>query len=333
MKHKNIKMRKFVIVLFATVLVSLVSAQGSYAPNADTPGTTAMHKDSSAFVAWATGATVERGWQNILDTTLGKTTVGSISSALGQAGDGSVISLGDGGEIILTFDYPVFNGVGVDFAVFENGFDNNFLELAFVEVSSNGVDFVRFPSHSETQTTTQVGGFGTLDATMIHNLAGKYKSKYGTPFDLEDLIDSSLVDINNITHIKIVDVVGSINDSVARYDSYGNKVNDPFPTPFPSGGFDLDGVGVVHQFVGVEETIGNKIQFYPNPTVDYLNIIAKEEVWLDVFNNRGQRLKHLLIKQTQQLDFRNFAEGIYYVRVVDVKNNQLIQVERVVKLK
>jgi len=26
-----------------------------------------------------------------------------------------------------------------------------------------------------------------LDATELHNLAGKYKGQYGTPFDLEDL--------------------------------------------------------------------------------------------------------------------------------------------------
>ncbi len=324
---------RFGILFLLVGVFNLVLAQGSYAPDADTPGTTAMHKDSSAFVAWATGATVERGWQNILDTTLGKTTVGSVSAALGQAGDGSVISLGDGGEIILTFDSPVMNGAGADFAVFENGFDNNFLELAFVEVSSNGVDFVRFPSHSETQTSTQVGGFGTLDATMIHNLAGKYKAKYGTPFDLEDLIDSSGIDVNNITHIKIIDVVGSINDSVARYDSYGNKVNDPFPTPFPSGGFDLDGVGVVHQFVGVEENMSNRIQLYPNPTSDFLNIRAKEEVELDIFNHKGQRLKHLKVKQSQQLDFRSFAEGIYYIRISNTRNNQLIQAERIVIIK
>ena len=324
---------RFGILFLLVGVFNLMLAQGSYAPDADTPGTTAMHKDSSAFVAWATGATVERGWQNILDTTLGKTTVGSVSAALGQAGDGSVISLGDGGEIILTFDSPVMNGAGADFAVFENGFDNYFLELAFVEVSSNGVDFVRFPSHSETQTSTQVGGFGTLDATMIHNLAGKYKAKYGTPFDLEDLIDSSGIDVNNITHIKIIDVVGSINDSVARYDSYGNKVNDPFPTPFPSGGFDLDGVGVVHQFVGVEENMSNRIQLYPNPTSDFLNIRAKEEVGLDIFNNKGQRLKHLKVKQSQQLDFRSFAEGIYYIRISNTRNNQLIQAERVVIIK
>ncbi|MEZ4549679.1 MAG: hypothetical protein R2874_04140 [Desulfobacterales bacterium] len=51
------------------------------------------------------------------------------------------VVLGRGGSIILTFDPPVENGEGWDFAVFENSFNDFNLELAFVEVSSNGTDF------------------------------------------------------------------------------------------------------------------------------------------------------------------------------------------------
>jgi hypothetical protein len=42
-------------------------------------------------------------------------------------------------------------------------------------------------------------------------------------------------------------VVGSLDDRYATYDVLGNKINDPFPTPFASGGFDLDAVGVINQ--------------------------------------------------------------------------------------
>ena len=43
------------------------------------------------------------------------------------------------------------NGNSWDFCVFENAFNDSFLELGFVEVSSNGNDFYRFPSTSFTQ--------------------------------------------------------------------------------------------------------------------------------------------------------------------------------------
>lgn len=228
-------------------------AQGPFPPAAGQPGSTAIHKDHQSFQAWATGVQVMRGWVNIADTSItadgsNKASFGRYSEALGQAEGTSVnvVSLGDRGTATLTFDRPIVNGPGFDFAVFENSFNDNFLELAFVEVSSDGQRFVRFPAVSLTQTQTQVGSFDPLDPTMIHNLAGKYRQGFGTPFDLNDLIDSTGIDLNNIRHVRIVDVVGSISAPFASFDSQGNKINEPFPTPFVSGGFDLDAVGVIH---------------------------------------------------------------------------------------
>ena len=39
--------------------------QGSYAPNADAQGTSAIHKDSSVFIGWASSCITQRGPQNI----------------------------------------------------------------------------------------------------------------------------------------------------------------------------------------------------------------------------------------------------------------------------
>jgi len=161
-----------------------------------------------------------------------------------------VLSLGDGGRVTLTFSPPVADGAGADFAVFENGFATTgtaiFAELAFVEVSSNGVDFVRFPAVSCTPAATQTGTFGTLDPRNLHNLAGKYPAGYGTPFDLAELAGSPGLDINRITHVRLIDVTGDVNGHGSR-DSAGNWINDPFPTNFQTSGFDLDAVGVIHQ--------------------------------------------------------------------------------------
>ena len=62
---------------------------------------------------------------------------------------------------------------------------------------------------------------------------------YGTPFDLDDIEDNNLLDKQNVTYIRIVDVIGNINPEYASYDSEGNIINDPWPTPFESSGFDL----------------------------------------------------------------------------------------------
>jgi len=204
------------------------------------------------FVGFATGvSSLVRGPQDISDPASPPASFGVAGNALGAPDGGfGFVSLGDGGQITLTFGAPIFNGPGPDFAVFENGFAVSgrvFAELAFVEVSSNGVDFFRFPSVSLTQTTTQIGSFDTLDPSDIHNLAGQFPAPEGTPFDLQDLVGvSPLLDAGAITHVRIIDVVGALDSRLRTLDSLGNPVNDPFPTPFASGSFDLDAVGAIN---------------------------------------------------------------------------------------
>jgi hypothetical protein len=221
-------LRKSLLLLVLAVSSSVASA-GPYAPPAEEPNSTAIYMDDPNFVAWATGITVQRGYVNISDPSKGYTSYGEPEDALYNAeGDTySVVSLGDGGVATLTFEYAITNGPGYDFAVFENAFNDTFLELAFVEVSSDGNNFFRFNSVSLTPTNTQVGSFGALDTTNLHNLAGKYCAGYGTPFDLEELKDvNSLLDVNSITHVRIIDVVGYVQpadfsgDGIVNFTDY-----------------------------------------------------------------------------------------------------------------
>ncbi len=233
--------------------------------------TTAISKNDPSLVAWATG------YQD-LDYGVGvadnwKTPSKALGPAEGSAF--SVVTLGRGGQITLTFAKPITDGAGFDFAVFENSFSDGFLELAWVEVSSDGVHFVRFPNLSYTYNT--VGAFGaTVDPTMIHGLAGKYRAGFGTPFDLSQLqvaydaaiadtdiyftaaYEASLetnfpfLDLSDIRYVRLIDIVG---DATARdvdanvVDASGNEgaiIYDPFPT-IGSAGFDLDAVAVLNQ--------------------------------------------------------------------------------------
>jgi len=231
----------FILTLF---MPSVLMAQ--FDPPAGQIGSHAIHVSSSQFIAWAKSAEIVRGPQEIGNDTLGLVTTGIDSFALNKAGENPCVSLGDGGSAILQFEYSIRNGEGSDFAVFENSFDGLFLELAFVEVSSDGFNFTRFPATSYTDTTIQITAFSYLEAKMLNNLAGKHAMLFGTPFDLEELRDTPGLDINSISHIRLVDVVGSIHPQFCSRDAGGRIINDPFPTPFPSSGFDLDAVGIIH---------------------------------------------------------------------------------------
>lgn len=320
-------------------ILSLIPIWGycQFAPSAGQIGTTAIHKDSTIIMNWATNCKVTRGWQDISNTSLGKTTVGDSTSAIGNADGTNVVSLGDGGNAIVTFQSPIKNGIGFDFCVFENSFSDNFLELAFVEVSSDGANFTRFPATSNTQTLTQIGPFDlTSDATKLNNLAGKYRANYGTPFDLQDLQGIQGLDINNITHIKIVDVVGNIINPFATFDKNNNVINDPWPTAFASGGFDLDAVGVIHQQpVGIKELNDSKKAFtiYPNPFQNSISIISYTEIISEykLLDELGTLLQHQKVNTNNfSIITENLPSGFYIIEVKSLSGNTFSQ--KVIKL-
>lgn len=199
-----------------------------------------VNRDDTNIAAWATGfeeykpgKDVDEEWQDA-------------QKALGKAEGTSedVVSLGNGGSIALTFEKAVTDGEGYDFAVFENSLNDKFLELAFVEVSSNGTDFVRFDNYY--LGLDPVDAFGSHEAYLIWGFAGKFKQGLGTQFDLSTLagkkeVTDKTVDLTNITHIRIVDVLGDGSET----DTLGDQIYDPYPTT-GSAGFDLDAVGIMN---------------------------------------------------------------------------------------
>ena len=308
----------FIVSVCVSLLFCYTPINAQFAPPFGHEGNTAMYKDSSAFVAWANKCNIIRGFQDISNQSLGYTNVGDSSFAIGQAGTNGVVSLGDGGVAILEFSSPIMDGNGPDFAVFENGFDNLFLELAFVEVSSDGIHFFRFPAISNTDTTIQTDGFGLTDASKLHNLAGKYRAEYGTPFDLSDLTNDALLNKQAITHVKVIDVVGSIQNQYCSRDANNHKINDPWPTGWGNGGFDLDAVGVIHQqTVGIDELELTNVSVYPNPATNVLYVnLSSINYSLEVINLIGEVVLKVENKSnTTSLELSNLKSGVYYLKI------------------
>ena len=259
------------------------------------------------FVGWATGYTVYdpfnlAGIQNysngafaIPENTLGPVTghefdvasLGDLHAFQIEAWQADPVNNHGPGTITLTFAKPITNGPGADFAVFENGFISTtpgqgeggvFAELAYVEVSSNGTDFARFPCVSlnngilgDPAGLNGLRGYATQDASLVYNLAGKHVNAYGdswgTPFNLDDLLADPLVqdetiDLAAITHVRLVDIPGgpAPEDGGATFWDNATALIDPTTglnytenhpiydawTTWGSGGLDLDAIGVIH---------------------------------------------------------------------------------------
>lgn len=326
---------RFICILLSAICTCLVAA-AQYAPQAGIAGSTAISVTSGQFTGWATHCTVQRGYMNIANPGGGYATLGDSSNATGPA-DGTLVSLGDSGVATLTFNPAIYNGNGPDFGVFENGFPNPadasqaFLELAFVEVSSDGVHFFRFPANSNTPVNTQVPAAGVyMDASLINNLAGKYISMYATPFDLQELAGTPGLDVNNITHVRLVDVVGSIS-GYSSQDVAGHIINDPYPTNIPSSGFDLDAVGAIHQLTSAVHNIANHVQvsIFPNPATDHIFIYMSEPIpGLEVViaATTGNIISKVAVAGTDtQLSISGYPAGMYYLIFNDSNGNRWVE--------
>ena len=238
-------MFKFLVYSIGALTLSVATAvhAGPFAPAANQPGSTAVDMNDPGIAGWATG---------FLDYVPGggvdpqfQTPNLALGPAAGNISD--IVSLGNQGVITLTFGGTIFDGPGWDFAIFENGFSDTFLELARVEVSSDGSTFVPFPVFS--LTPGPVNGFGAVDPTDIDGFAGKYKLGFGTPFDLNLFAASSIpnFDHNAVTHVRLVDIKGDGTEFDNWPANFGgpNPIYDPFPTAL-SAGFDLEAAAVQH---------------------------------------------------------------------------------------
>lgn len=303
-----------------------ISGIKKFAPGVGKPGTSAMHKDSSAFISWASFARVFRGMKKFGVDSLGKADAGLPEYATGKAGVNGIVSLGDGGEAILEFPNPIKDGPSWDFAVFENSFNGSFLELAFVEVSSDGKNFFRFPAESLTDTNMISNGFDVLFPENLNNLAGKYPAGFGTPFDLNEMTGIAGLNIDNITHVKLIDVIGAADPTFCTRDIKGRKVRDPWPTPFSSSGFDLDAVGVIHQApTSISENLSvdqPTLLIFPQPATDMLKVrltgfAGKKPLDYTLCSLTGQVLKSGKMFPETELNFslENMERGIYLIRL------------------
>lgn len=179
-----------------------------------------------------------------------------------NAGGTHAHSLGAGGSLTLGFDVILTDGPGADFVVFENPFltgsgSSVFAEAIFVEVSSDGKQFARFPS-SYYGPQRSGGAFAVSQVNMFDGLAGVCpvlagSSQHpkadpqdvvtggGDAFDLADLKNHTLVlqgvvKLGAIQFVRLVDVIGGKD-----MDSRGKVIQDP-----TAGSADVDAVAVIH---------------------------------------------------------------------------------------
>ncbi len=179
-------------------------------------------------------------------------------------GSTDVVVLGLTGRITVGFDVVITDKPGYDFIVFENPFFIGstslvFAELVHVEVSTDGVNFARFPGISTTaqpvlpyrgihpENCTRFAGVKPVYANIDDNTLDPFNPSVagGDPFDLADLfthplVQAGIVDLERIHFIRLIDVQGDGTE----YDAAGNPIYDS--TGGGINGADIDAIAVLH---------------------------------------------------------------------------------------
>ena len=252
----TVSVKSIAFGLLLPLTSALIAQAGIYSGPSETahPIDPAIPAASPIFKVWANNIDASRTqFAPRGSTTISNTGVNS----LGDLDATEIANNVQPGYLTVTFPKTIRNGTGPDFAVFENGFafgtpNGLFAEFAYVEVSTDGTNFARFPSiFTNTAPVTGSGAFAGFDVSNVYNLAGKHASGFGTPFNLDDLstdplVVGSLVDLNHIQFVKLVDIPGN----GAFKDSQNNPILDNWLTT-GSGGFDFrlpvgQGIGAIN---------------------------------------------------------------------------------------
>ena len=149
-------------------------------------------------------------------------------------GSTDVVSLGNAGEIIVSFEpNAIVDGPGVDLLVFENAFDiagdptHPYAEPGEVSVSDDGVSWKTFPCTATAYPYGACAGWHPVYSNATNGISPVDPSVAGgDPFDLAD--------------------VGLARAKFVRVRDKANETCGTPPNRSTSNGFDLDAMAIVH---------------------------------------------------------------------------------------
>jgi hypothetical protein len=167
-----------------------------------------------SVVSYMPGNDAGFGQESMPDILLGPPLGGGENS-----GSLDVVSLGEGGEIVLGFEIPIIDGEGADFIVFENPFVG-WLETGIVSVSDDGEIWHSWTCEAENVEDNYPGCAG-VTPTLSH------------PANCLDATDPM---VSGGDDFDLADIGLSIVQFVRIQDSGFN----------PDNGFDLDAISIIH---------------------------------------------------------------------------------------
>lgn len=218
-------MRNRHLPLSLCLMASLLACSGGDESEAEGPSDSAPTRFIERVVSFTRGENASFGHDRLPDIVKGPP-----KGAGACKGSLDVVSLGDGGEIVVELGMTMTDGPGPDFIVFENAFiagcqgdeSQVYAEPGEVSVSEDGETWHVFPCTATAYPYGQCAGWHAVHSNPESDIS---------PFDIDkaggDLFDLADIGVTSARFVRIRDV--------------GSKNGGP-----PSAGFDLDAIAVVN---------------------------------------------------------------------------------------
>jgi hypothetical protein len=141
-----------------------------------------------------------------------------------------------------------------------------------------------------------------------------------TQKDIEELRESFDTLPSRFFYVRLIDVVGSIDPKWGSRDSKGNLINDPWPTPFPSCGFDLDAIGVIHPLHSATNRMNSLQVFQVFPRENQLQIKSSRAIGeVQVIQSNGKIVFYERNCLEYSLEIELSSSGLYWLKVGQIE--------------
>ena len=167
-----------------------------------------------------------------------------------------------------------------------------------------------------TQSSNAVTSNGNSSISQVHSTTNSLENYLGVvTLKYDD------TDLNGITEADLVLEVQSSDGSWTSYnptslDTDNNAITYDFTSAvsFKS----ITASSSLATLIINDDDLLDNIRVFPNPTMDYINILSPETFNIEIFNASGQKL---ISSDKNKIDIRFISNGNYFLKVIDNNNN------------
>ena len=167
-----------------------------------------------------------------------------------------------------------------------------------------------------TQSSTAVTSNGNSSISQVHSTTTTLENYLGVvTLKYDD------ADLNGITEADLVLELQSSDGSWTSYapssvDTDNNAISYDFTSAVSFKAITASSSSATLTIT--DDDLFDNIRVFPNPTMDYINIMSPDTYNAEIFNAAGQKL---ISTDKNKIDIRSISNGNYFLKLKDINNN------------